>query len=287
MRWSLLMLTSILWLTACGSTPAPVQSADPANLSGNWLIFGSLPTSAINVTRVPGLAITIDVKGTTLTVSAAFNALCSSGTSAGLLTQGIINSLSGTVAADGSFSIGSESFGVKGVVPSAIGLAWAGTYSLIGNNPSCNFNQSGSITATAVQEIVGTYTATGSFQYGSGAGVAAGSPVTITPVLQQGATFYDQINTPAYSNLALGGTLHVIGFSCFTHGTLSTSLASEVFGSEFTANYVMDDGSQLTLNGNIVDPTSARLVLTVLFVNSGPCGGVYNFGYSPLIVQRQ
>jgi hypothetical protein len=168
MKWSLLMLTSVLWLAACGSAPAPVQSADPANLSGNWLIFGSLPSSAINVTRVPGMAITIDVNGTTLSVNAAFNATCATGTSAGLVTQGIIDSISGTVASDGSFSIGSGTLGIKGVVPSSTGLAWTGTYSLVSSNPGCYFNQSGSITATPVQEIVGTYTATGSLPYGGG-----------------------------------------------------------------------------------------------------------------------
>jgi hypothetical protein len=77
------------------------------------------------------------------------------------------------------------------------------------------------------------------------------------------------------------------GFSCFTHGNISTSSVSEVNGSEFTASYVMDDGSQLILNGNIIDPTSSKLALAIMFVDSGQCAGVYNFGYSPLIVQRQ
>ena len=204
--------------------------------------------------------------------------------------------VTGTVASDGSFTVSTPNLGgianfttlsVSGAVPTTAGASWSGTYTLAASEPGCSFNQTGSFTATAVQDVTGTYAGTGTVLVTSGSGIPANAPVTVSVALQQGAPLYTPIGTTTSSRVGLKGSIQISGFSCFSKGNSSTSAASEVVGGPLSANFVMDDGSTLMMVGSIDDVATSRLDVDFFQVIGGSCSGFYSFGINPMVVQRQ
>ncbi len=240
-----------------------------------------------------------DVIGNNIIASADLQTTC--GTSGGLgLTVGATFGavLTGTIAPDGSFSLSSPvqnpltNLTVQGTVPGSAGASWMGKYSFSSTPPEpvsappCVITQTETFIATPIGVVTGTYTGTSSTFTNLGNSTAA-TPVTMSLTLQQGAMLYNPLSAASvYSQLALGGSVQLQGFPCFSKGTTSTTLGSEVEGSRLLVNFVMDDGSTVQLFGSILDIDSTRLSIDTLFVNGGQCNGNYVFLFKPLIVQR-
>jgi len=284
-------------LGGCG-TGVPVVVTPPvapaSKIAGNWLLFGAFPKAVESPTTQPGMAISFDAVGNNLVASAAISTTCGAmGLSFGARFGAAVT---GTVASDGSFTVSSLNPGgttnittlsVSGNVPTTAGASWSGTYALVASEPGCSFSQTGLFTATAVQDVNGTYAGTGTVLVASGTAIPANTPVTVSVALQQGAPLYTPFGTTTSSRVGLKGSIQISGFSCFSKGNSSTSAASEVVGGPLSANFVMDDGSTLMMVGSIDDVATSRLDVDFFQVNGGSCSGFYSFGINPMVVQRQ
>ena len=209
-------------------------------------------------------------------------------------------SLVGTVASDGTFTLTSpvsanlvplSTLTLQGTVPASADAPWKGTYVFsytspsLNNIPACTVNQSGAFTATAVQDVTGNYSGSGTFP-ATAAGVAA-APFAVSLDLQQGATLYSLGGRSAVaSRLALSGSIQAQGLGCFTSGTMSTLSPSEVEGNRIQANFVANDGTTASLFGSIVDTGATRLSINSILVRGAQCNESYDFFLTPLIVQR-
>ncbi len=112
-------------------------------------------------------------------------------------------------------------------------------------------------------------------------------PVTITTVLQQGgpASLDPPVgNSPVNSVSALSGTISVKGSTCFSSGTAKIPSGS-VFGSRVDAQFAMDDGSILFLNGTIKDTAMSAITVTSILVNGGTCNGWFGSSGTDLLRQ--
>lgn len=205
--------------------------------------------------------------------------------------------LTGTIAADGSFSLSSPArdtvtaLTVQGTVPSSAGASWPGKYSFSAtpltptNAPAC-VSLDAPFDATSIQNLSGTYTGTSARLPGIENSLTA-TPITMSLALQQGGMFYSPLAAvPVNSELALEGSIQIQGFSCFSKGTASTSLPNNVAGSRINVNFLMDDGSTLQVLGSILDTGARRLSVDSVSVRGGQCAGAYLFLFNPLIVQR-
>jgi hypothetical protein len=275
-----------------GGTPAPPPPVvTPSNLGGNWLLYGAFPKAIGSSSNPPGMAASFDVIGSNIVASAGVNTTCGGAGFTG--TFGEV--LRGTVAADGSFSVampqstGAPPFGtltISGKVPSSASAAWTGSYSLT-SSMGCTFTQTGSFSATPVQDVSGMYTGTGSLLIASGPGNPASVPITLSLTLQQGAPLYGPTGpTPLSSRLGIAGSIQVQGFSCFSKGTTSMTTGSGVEGGPVLLSFVMDDGSAVTVLGSIDDVAASTLDIDLFQVMSGSCSGLYSFGLDPLVVHR-
>ncbi len=288
-RSAALLLVCLLLLTGCGAapstgvTPAPVPA--PAALAGNWLIFGTVPPPVTGLSSASGLVMTFDVTGSSVLASATLQTTCSSGTPFGL-TFGA--ALTGTVASDGTFTVSPPitsgsvpNLTVHGTVPTATGQPWSGTYSVISAQTLCPVSLAGSFTAASIPQLTGTFTSMGGSITGSSGSVSA------TAVLQQGAPLYEGgRSTGVSSELGLAGSVQVTGFSCFSKGTVSTALPSEVEGSRILINFTMDDGSTLMLLGSLGNVQATQVLVPLIQVTGGNCNGLYASYASPLVLQR-
>ena len=85
--------------------------------------------------------------------------------------------------------------------------------------------------------------------------------------LQQGAAVLDPatgLSKP--SNIAIGGSIRVQGFPCFTSGTANTTLfgpskepLSSIAGNIMRVSFTMDNGSMLNLTGALTDATESHI----------------------------
>ncbi len=296
---SLLCGCMLFPLCGCGAHPAsaPSMPSPTSFLAGNWLLFGALPVSGFS--NGPGLAMSFDVVGNHIVASANLEVTCGISFGGGFTsgaTYGAV--LNGTIAPDGGFTLSDPtgdpftSFTVQGTVPGSAGASWSGKYSFsstgpsLPNPPPCAGTQTGTFTATPIGDVTGTYTGTSS-TFPTLGNSAVNTAVTMSLNLQQGGTLYNPLSLPSiYSRLALAGSIQLQGFSCFSRGATSTTLASEVSGSRISMSFLMDDGSTAELLGSILDTESMRLSIDSLFVRGGQCGGNYLFLFNPLIVQR-
>ena len=292
-------------LCGCGASPSsptpPVPASPNHLLAGNWLLYGSLPVSGstFGSPAQSALAVSFDVTGNNVVGGANLVATTTCGTVSSSASFG--NSLTGTIAADGTFSLStpsntalltpSDSLTVQGTVPASANAPWKGTYTFtstnpsFNNNPPCNVNQSGAFTATAVQDVTGTYSGTGTIP-GSAVG-STPAPVSISMSLQQGGLLYRLPSvTPVNSRLALSGSLQAQGLGCFSSGSTSTVGTSEVEGNGVRVYFVANDGTVAFILGSIVDTGSMRLSIQSIAVRGAQCNENYEFFLNPLIVQR-
>ncbi len=126
---------------------------------------------------------------------------------------------------------------------------------------------------TAIRSFSGTYVASGTYSDGT-----TQSPVTVTMVLQQGATSTSATGADSDLAYALSGTLAVQGVPCFRTGTTvapATSLINGVggpaFGSVALLGLNMDDGSLAFLDVYADDLNVSQFDSFVLEVTAGNC----------------
>jgi hypothetical protein len=188
--------------------------------------------------------------------------------------------VSGTIAADGSFTLQSpgnvpvDSLSIQGKIPQANGDPFLGSYTASFNSPTgkCMASYSGMFTATSFPPVSGVYTGTGSTLTTTN-GVSSATPIAVQVTLQQGG----MVTNPATgvskpSSIALTGSIRVQGFPCFTTGVTSAIHASRMEGNMVGATFTMDDGSALSLSGALTDSTEAHISGVGFVVTGGKCG---------------
>ena len=281
-----------LGLVACGSglsTPSSVTlPAPPTTLNGNWSLAGArLPAT------YPLLSTSLHVQGSQLTGRGIVLIQCSSAAPLGVQISGGFD-LSGQVAADGTFTATYSSptlptpalaytVTLSGSSPTAASPnTWTGTYTVTASLPAvnppltvtpCAYSQAATFTATPIAALTGTYSGTvPSFLVASGPVLSPGVALTLQ-VAQQPATLVTQGVLSAYQ-LPLTGTLNVTGSTCFTSGsTASAQFPGQITGDIFQLTFLMNDGSQLFLAGNLNDLTAASLSVSAI-VMGGSCPNV-------------
>ena len=274
-----------LLLVGCGGGAPAVPPVNP--LAGNWLIVGPMPTNGFSFSPVSGfrLAMTFDITGNNITAAGFANAPCALVSppppilGAALVSFGM--GATGTITADGSFSLQTPatlpvaSIAIQGKVPQANSGEWSGSYTASLNSslgPPCTGSFMGPFTATSFPLVSGVYVGTGSSQTTVN---GLQTPVTFQVTLQQGGTVVDRATgKPFTSNLVLVGGIRVQGSPCFTSGVTGSTPPSEVEGNQVVATFTMDDGSTLTIEGALADPTEARITTSVAIVTGGQCGKV-------------
>ncbi len=263
--------------------PKPAQP-NAAALAGNWLIYGALPPPpvvAFGSSQPKGLAVSIDVIGTSLVATASVQSQCGS---VGSLEASYGGVLTGTVAADGTFTLATPAtqnaavpaLTIQGTAPASTSASWSGSYSFTLNAATCVANDKGTFLATPIQDVTGAYTGTTSI-------LATGASVSVTANLQQGGASPISSTTGVSSKSALSGTLQITGFSCFTKGVASSGL---VEGDRAFTIFTMEDGSTLTMTGYLLDVNASRLSVPSLMVLGGKCNGSYANPFTPLVLQR-
>lgn len=272
-----------LLLSGCGgsapASPAPVAPAVSA-LAGNWLIAGPMPTNGFNESPGFRLALTFDVTGNNVTASGFGSNSCSNAES----SFGFGSLATGTIAADGSFSLQTPSsfpdlaMSIQGNVPKVTGSPWVGSYTVSLAPPrvpvTCDTNVTGTFTATPFPLVSGVYAGTGTTSAIVN-GVLTTSPIAFQVTLHQGGTVTNPVTgTSLSSNSALSGSIRVQGSPCFTSGVTGVMPPSEVEGNQVVANFMMDDGSTLSILGSITDATETRIMTHVATVIGGQCGTV-------------
>ena len=154
---------------------------------------------------------------------------------------------------------------IDGSAPAIGSITWSGTYSFTSPTAptNCTVNQTASFTATQLAPIHATY-----------AGTLTGSSgnLTVSATIAQGAGITVPGPGTPYSYLPLSGTITVSGSPCFTHGTSpSVSNGSQIGGDFSDLGFVMDDGSQLWLEGFVTAPDEAGLNPAFVSVMGGNC----------------
>jgi hypothetical protein len=286
-------ISALLSITACGiglllcgcggGTPvAPAVSP----LAGNWLIVGPMPTNQLQIPPQPSglrLAMTFDVSGGKYVVAGGFGSNYCNGVQSGFEFGSVV---AGTLSADGSFSLATpanyplETISINGTAPRASGEPWSGSYavSLGGHAPACDTNLSGTFTATSFPLVSGVYVGTGSTFAGPN-GVPPATSITFQVTLKQGGTVTNPGNGAAstfFSNAVLTGSIKVQGSPCFSSGVTSATPRSGVLGNTVDANFLMDDGSTLSLVGSLTDITEGHIATNIVLVSGGNCGGISN-----------
>lgn len=258
-----------LCLLACASgSSAPTLINIPITLNGNWSLAGARTPAAY-----PILATSLKVQGNQITGQGTVQIQCSPSTQ----INGIF-SLSGQIAADGTFSAtystpaspnSGYTVAVTGASPTANSPdTWNGTYTLTASLTSagsipvtpCAYSHSATFTATPIATLTGIYSgpaSNGVFSPGLGTNAA----LTLQ-VAQQPATLVTY-GTTTTSQLPLIATLNVTGSSCFSSGsTASAPVSSHIDGDAVTLSFLMNDGSQMEISGNLTDLTAASLAIT-------------------------
>jgi hypothetical protein len=273
------MMTALI--VGCGS-PMPVvgSNADSA-LAGNWNLVG---TGAFNSS--PSISLAVFVSGNQVTATGNEFLACTTGGGGGSV------SLSGQIAADGSFQLvepatltmtlngSTVQLAISGRVPAVGSSTWSGTYAFtVTPTVGCIASQSGTFTAAAIPAFTGTYTGTLA-QGVSGPSIGASLSVT-----QGAATVSSFPVLGSFQNyLPLTGTIAVTGISCFTHGTVSTNAISEIEGDHVYMIFTMDDGSELFVVGSFLGTDDSSVQVTGLDSSQSLCSS--NTGYFGTIVRQ-
>jgi hypothetical protein len=297
-----------LFLIGCGSGSSKQVAPAVSLLAGNWLIVGPMPTYGFTPpgTGVFSLAMTFDVTGNNITAASYGSGFCASSASPPIFnnTFSFEGLSTGVIAADGSFSLQTPqntpiySLSVQGKTPGINAEQFAGTYAASFNStigPACVGNSGGMFTATSFPLVNGVYTATGNFQTLSATGAASTTtPITMQVNLQQGAPVLDPATgISKASNIAMGGSIRMQGFPCFTSGTANTTLfvptaepLSTIQGNVLSVSFTMDDGSTLNLTGALTDATESQISALFSLNFTGECAGVTYFFPSMKLIKQ-
>jgi hypothetical protein len=309
--WAWLSFTACgigLFLSGCGGGSVPAAPVVPAAspLAGNWLITGPLPTFGVTFPG-PGvfsLAMSFDVTDNKITASAYGSGFCESNSTPPVYnaSYAIGGLTTGVIAADGSFTlqnpqnISDYSLSIQGRIPEINTKQFAGTYAATFNSigSKCVGNSSGMFTATSFPLVSGVYTGAGNFQSLTN-GVPTATPITMQVSLQQGAKAFDPttgLSKP--NNIAIGGSIRVQGFPCFTSGTADTTVfpysgepSSSISGDILRVNFTMDNGSTLSLTGALTDSTESHISALFTVAPFGKGCGAGSSIFSPADLTRQ
>jgi hypothetical protein len=276
-----------LLLCGCGGGSAP--AAPVVNpLAGNWLIVGPMPTefgsSGFQLT------LTVDVLENKLFAAGFGNISCGDYSKPFTFPAGA----TGTIATDGTFSLQSlpgnsaVSLSIQGTVPKANDAPWLGNYTFSFNPPLiglfggvCDSTLTGEFTAISFPLVNGIYTGTEAVGVGSN-----GVPGTVQMLLQQGVMTTDSPSGKRYlNNIGLTGNIRVHGSACLSTGAIDSSV-SGIQGNNVYAQFIMDDGSTLTLIGTLTDTTELHIAVNITQLIGNRCGSTPLF-YLPSEFDRQ
>ncbi len=284
-----------LGMLACASGPSTPTTitlpAPPTTLDGNWSLAGTRTPATY-----PLLSTFLTVQGSQVFGGGYVQIQCSpvSGISGNF-------NLAGQIAADGTFTatystppsptlaLGGYTVTLSGSSPTAASPgSWTGSYTLTASLPNlasppltpCTYTHSASFTATPITALTGTYSGP-AVNFLASSGPTLGANVALTfQVAQQPATLVTTGTAPNYQ-LPLVATLGVTGSTCFTSGSSEPlPVSSQITGDSFNLSFLMNDGSQLLLSGNLTDPSAASLAISV-HVIGGSCPNV--FGVATLV----
>ena len=287
-RTFLPLLCAVLSLSmlACGSgssTPISVP-APPTTLDGNWGLAGTRTPATY-----PILSTSLHVQGSQLTGRGTMQIQCSSTAPLSLQVDNSFE-LSGQVAADGTFTATSSTprlpalaytITLSGSSPTAAAPnTWTGTYTVTASLPSVNpplavtpCAYSHTFTATPIAALTGTYSGTVTSLLVSSGPVLGPNVALSLQVAQQPAAFVNHGALSTYE-LPLTGTLNVTGSTCFSSGsTASAQFPGRITGDIFQLTFLMNDGSQLVLAGNLSDLSASSLSVFAI-VMGGSCPNV-------------
>jgi hypothetical protein len=293
--WALLSFTACgigLFLSGCGGGSVPAAPVAPAvsPLAGNWLIVGPMPT------EFPSsgfqLTLTVDVLENKLFAAGFGNISCGDYSKPFTFPAGA----NGTIATDGSFSLQSlagnsaVSLSIQGTVPKANDAPWPGNYTF-SFNPQviglfggvCDSTRTGEFTATSFPLVNGVYA--GTEMTGVGPNGVPGT-VSVQMLLQQGVMATDSPSGKRYlNNIGLTGNIRVQGSACLSTGATDPSV-SGIQGNNVYAQFIMDDGSTLTLIGTLTDTTGSHISVNFSQLIGNRCGSTPLF-YLPSEFDRQ
>ena len=287
-----LALLAVLTEGGCGGGTAPaaaVPATPSSNLSGNWLLAGSLPVfgPAVGGNAGFGLAADFNVIG-----NQVFGGLTSTGTCPGGALVGSLGFVSGTIAADGSFDLQTPALSsgtppttvvtIQGKVPDEAGAGWTGKYTISNPSGACPNSLSGAVTATSIPLLSGTFTGTANLQvsgpFGSGSTPTPSTPVPVTVTLQQSPGPGPGDTIPAEAGTLLTGSIALGGSSCLTSGTTNgamlpsgTLILSSVNGDSIAAVFAMNDGSTLQMSGSISALDGSSITVQFVSLSNGTC----------------
>lgn len=197
------------------------------------------------------------------------------------------DTFTGTVKADGSFTAGTSFLSVSGTVPKTAGGTWQGTYTLGQVAANCPIGPfSGSFTATPLADLTGTYAGAAPLQFSDNPVVSGNALLGITLTTRQGAPLQSSGST-ANSRIGLTGSIAITGIPCVTGGTIGGQYGAQVQGNQLYAYLTMSDGSSAEFGASSQNAAGTQLAIDFFEIDSGPCTGVYNFGYAPLTLKKQ
>jgi hypothetical protein len=283
-----LSLCMMALLSGCGasmSSTTTTTTGDASYLAGNWLLAGAMPASYGVTSSALSVTATFDVNGSTVSGIVQIQVPC--------LTAGAVGTpvvVQGTVAADGSFSLASllvpgvtsQSFSLKGNLPSAAGGAWTGTYTTTAPGPACAGTNSGTVSATSFPLVNATFSGADSLGNPLN-GLAQG--VTVKLMLKQGSL---ATTTQPATNLLLSGTMTVTNSTCITSGTASL-VSDEGFaaGAQVGVIFTMNDGSTVLMDGQFLNTSGTALSAILLTTNPGTCGLSFTGAANPILFLEQ
>jgi hypothetical protein len=272
--WALLSFMACgigLFLSGCGGSAPVATPVSP--LAGNWLIVGPMPT--VFGSKGLQLTLTVDVLEDKLFAAGFGNISCGSYSKAFTFPTGA----TGTIAADGTFSLQSltgnseASLSIQGTVPKANDAPWPGNYTISFSPPLvgpsgqvCDSTLTGEFTATSFPLVSGVYTGTEFEAVGFN-----GVPGTVQMLLQQGVMVTDSSGKRYLDNIRLTGNIRVQGSACLNTGATDPSV-SGIQGNNVYAQFLMDDGSTLTLIGTLTDTTESQIAVNITQLIGNKCG---------------
>jgi len=269
------------FLTGCGGVPAAL-AVSGASLNGNWNIVGNGAPASF-----PSLSFALIVEGNQLYAQGNMDVGCD-GPPGGQSGGGGGLYLTGQLAADGTFTL-TEPAGtgltldgnpiqvvVTGTAAGSTAASWTGTYAMTtaADATGCIVNETGSFTATAFAPVTGTYS--GALTEDNSGTVGVNATVDVT---QGTAASEKSIEQTTTYYLPLTATIAVTGIPCFTHGTSSVSQLdglNTVEGSIVSMGFLMDDGSQLLMLGQMTGTDAASINFQLIAINGGQCANSYN-----------
>lgn len=265
-----------LFLSGCGGGSAP--AAPPVSpLAGNWLIVGPMPNEFGS--KGFQLTLTVDVLENKLFAAGFGNISCGDYSKPFTFPAGV----TGTIATDGTFSLQSlpgnsaVSLSIQGTVPKANDASWPGNYTFSFNPPLiglfggvCDSTLTGEFTAASFPLVSGVYAGTMTTE-GSFNGIPGTTSISVQMLLQQGVMTTDLSRGKRYrNNIGLTGNIRVQGSACLSTGV--TNSVSGIQGNNVYAQFIMDDGSTLTLIGTLTDTTESHIAVNISQLIGNRCG---------------